>query len=180
VASGNHQWFFTLFDDAMIGMTYARTFVNTGELVWFPGAERVQGFTNLLWVLYMSLLHIILPKGSQVSAWVSITGIFCVIGSSFLSAFLIAKILKNKKDYFIWSCIAAIIIFLLYPLVFWSLRGMEVGALSFLLLLTLILSFYIFIRAIFYSDDEKRRIFNAWQFPMLLALYIDAIYILRT
>lgn len=140
VVSGNYQWFFTLFDDAMIGMTYARTFVNTGELVWFPGAERVQGFTNLLWTLYMSLLHIILPKGSQVSAWVSITGIFCVIGSSFLSAFLIAKVLKNKKNYFIWSCITAIIIFLLYPLVFWSLRGMEVGALSFLLLLTLICS----------------------------------------
>lgn len=124
----------------MISMTYARTFANTGELVWFPEAQKVQGFTNLFWTLYMSLLHIILPKGSQVSAYVSITGIFCVIGSSFLSAFLIANILKKNKDYFIWSCIVAIIILFLYPLVFWSLRGMEVGALSFLLLLTLICS----------------------------------------
>lgn len=47
------------------------------------------------------------------------------------------------------------------------------------LLLTLILSFYIFIRSIFYKDREKRRLFDAWQFPMLLALYIDAVYIMQ-
>ena len=47
------------------------------------------------------------------------------------------------------------------------------------LLITLILSFYIFIKAIFFEDSNKKRIFNAWQFPMLLALYIDAVYILR-
>ena len=47
------------------------------------------------------------------------------------------------------------------------------------LLLTLILSFYIFIRAIFFSDNEKKQLFNAWQFPMLLALYIDVVYIMQ-
>ena len=47
------------------------------------------------------------------------------------------------------------------------------------LLLTLILSFYIFIRSIFYKDHSKRRLFDAWQFPMLLALYIDAVYIMK-
>jgi Ca2+/Na+ antiporter len=46
------------------------------------------------------------------------------------------------------------------------------------LLITLILSFYIFIRAVFFEDNDKKRMFNAWQFPMLLALYIDAVYIL--
>ena len=47
------------------------------------------------------------------------------------------------------------------------------------LLLTLILSFYIFLRSVFYKDQEKRRLFDAWQFPMLLALYIDAVYIMK-
>jgi len=47
------------------------------------------------------------------------------------------------------------------------------------LLITLILSFYIFIKAIFFEDSEKKRMFNSWQFPMLLALYIDAVYILQ-
>jgi hypothetical protein len=50
---------------------------------------------------------------------------------------------------------------------------------KFSLLITLILSFYIFIKAIFFEDSDKKQIFNAWQFPMLLALYIDAVYILR-
>jgi len=47
------------------------------------------------------------------------------------------------------------------------------------LLLALILSFYIFLRSVFYKDHEKRRLFDAWQFPMLLALYIDAVYIIK-
>jgi len=80
------HWFFTLFDDAMISMTYARTLADTGELVWFPGADRVQGFTNLLWTLYMSFFHYIGFSGTQVSAAISLTGIFCIFGSSFLCA----------------------------------------------------------------------------------------------
>jgi hypothetical protein len=47
------------------------------------------------------------------------------------------------------------------------------------LLITLILSFYIFIKAIFFEDSEKKRMFNSWQFPMLLALYIEAVFILN-
>jgi hypothetical protein len=48
-----------------------------------------------------------------------------------------------------------------------------------LLLLTLLFSFYIFIRALFFNDSSKRRIFSTWQFPMLLALYIDQIYVIK-
>jgi hypothetical protein len=50
---------------------------------------------------------------------------------------------------------------------------------NFSLFITLILSFYIFVRSLFFYDNDKRRIFSTWQFPMLLALYIDAIYILK-
>ena len=57
-------------------------------------------------------------------------------------------------------------------------KGVNVQWCKLSLLITLILSFYIFIKAIFFEDDEKKRMFNAWQFPMLLALYIDAVYIL--
>jgi len=46
------------------------------------------------------------------------------------------------------------------------------------LLVTLLLSFYIFIEVVFFQDSDKKRIFSAWQFPMLLALYIDTVYIL--
>jgi hypothetical protein len=50
---------------------------------------------------------------------------------------------------------------------------------NFSLFITLILSLYIFVRSLFFNDNDKRRIFSTWQFPMLLALYIDAIYILK-
>lgn len=42
------------------------------------------------------------------------------------------------------------------------------------LFLSLILSFYIFIRVIFFG--YKAILFSSWQFPMLLALSIDALY----
>ena len=50
--------YFTLYDDVMIGMRYARNFAYHGQLVWNLG-ERVEGFTNLLWVLYFAVLHLV-------------------------------------------------------------------------------------------------------------------------
>lgn len=50
---------------------------------------------------------------------------------------------------------------------------------NFSLFITLILSFYIFVGSLFFNDNDKRRIFSTWQFPMLLALYVDAIFILK-
>lgn len=134
------SWFFTLFDDAMISMTYARTLVETGDFVWFPGAERVQGFTNLLWTLYMAFLHSLGLSGTKISAVISLTSILCLIGSSIICARLISKVIPEEKDKKLWAFQVAAIIPLLYPLVFWSLRGMEVGLLCFLALVTLMLS----------------------------------------
>src|SRR3954451_10285533 len=45
--------YFSLFDDAMISMRYAKNLANGYGLVWNPGGERVEGYTNPLWVLYM-------------------------------------------------------------------------------------------------------------------------------
>jgi len=38
--------YYVLFDDAMISMRYARNLANGAGLVWNPGGERVQGFSN--------------------------------------------------------------------------------------------------------------------------------------
>ena len=131
---GQDRWFFTLFDDAMISMTYARTLADTGELVWFPGADRVQGFTNLLWTLYMALLHYIGLVGTQISATVTVTSILCLIGSSYICVRLISRAIPQIENQQLWGFSVAAIIPMLYPLVYWSLRGMEVGLLCFLAL----------------------------------------------
>jgi hypothetical protein len=123
--------FFTLFDDAMISMTYGRTLAETGELVWFPGASRVQGFTNPGWTLYMALLHEIGLSGSNAALAVSITSISLIYGLSFLSAKIVSNVMQDSS----WAEIVgqglAVSALLLFPLTFWSVRGMEVGALSF-------------------------------------------------
>jgi arabinofuranosyltransferase len=143
------RWFFTLFDDAMISMTYARTLADTGELVWFPGAERVQGFTNLLWTLYMALLHYLGLVGSQVSAAITLTSIICLVGSSFLCARLVSRAIPQIENQWLWGFSVGAIIPLLYPLVYWSLRGMEVGLLCFLALSSMALG-------LAYENNENR------------------------
>ena len=48
---------FTLWDDAMISMRYARNLQAGDGLVWNPGEAPVQGFTNLGVTLLMSAIH---------------------------------------------------------------------------------------------------------------------------
>ena len=50
--------FFALWDDAMISMRYGRNLARGLGLVWNPG-EYVEGYTNPLWTLWMSLLHLL-------------------------------------------------------------------------------------------------------------------------
>ena len=126
---------FTLFDDAMISMSYAQTLSTTGELVWFPGEQRVQGYTNLLWTLYMSILHFVGLAGSQVALAVSITCMLLLLGTSLLAARLVFKLLsQHQTKALIYSSFVGCSIPFLYPLTFWSLRGMETGFLAFLLM----------------------------------------------
>jgi hypothetical protein len=44
------------------------------------------------------------------------------------------------------------------------------------LLGALLLSFYFFIDIIIFKNKTYTSIFSTWQFPMLLALYMDVIY----
>ncbi len=53
--------YFGLFDDAMISMRYAWNFSHGQGLVWNAG-ERIEGFTNLLWTLIMSVFTGLLDK----------------------------------------------------------------------------------------------------------------------
>lgn len=46
----------------------------------------------------------------------------------------------------------------------------------FFLLICLSISFYIMVTALFTKDNTYNHIFSAWQFPMLLAIFIDIIY----
>ena len=126
---------FTLFDDAMISMDYGRTLAKTGELVWFPGAPRVQGFTNPLWTLWMAFVHLIGFDGSSAALIISLTGIVLILASSWIIFDLVHTYSAGNNH--LIAVLAAGSLPFLYPLTYWTLRGMEVGALTFFCLLLL-------------------------------------------
>jgi arabinofuranosyltransferase len=128
----NDRRYFTLFDDAMISMTYARTFAQTGNLIWTPGSNRVQGFTNPLYVLIMAGLHKVGLNSERGSLVISLLGAALIIATSLIVGYLVSSSVSTNARFVI--LIATGSIGLTYPLAFWTLRGMEVGLIAFLLI----------------------------------------------
>jgi hypothetical protein len=126
IASDGRRYF-NLFDDAMISMRYAWNFAHGNGLVWNIG-ERVEGYTNLLMTLLMSMAAFLLEKRYAVLA-VQLTGIFFMLGAAFF-AMRIFQTLKVSETF---RVLPFMLVLLYYPLNFWSLMGMETGLLSFLL-----------------------------------------------
>lgn len=118
--------YFVLFEDAMISMRYARHLADGHGLVWNIGEPPIEGFTNLLWVLWMALAHKLGLSESKISLFIMLTGVAILLTTG-LVASRIAKKLSSSP----WVPIVALAGTLFcYPLVFWTLRGMEVGAMT--------------------------------------------------
>jgi len=132
--------YFNLFDDAMISMRYAWNLAHGNGLVWNVG-QRVEGYTNLLMTLMMSLATLVFEKRYAVLV-IQLTGIFFMLGAAFFSL-KIFQTLKvshfegvtiDKKNFrFFPHYLLFATILLYYPLNYWSLMGMETGLLAFLL-----------------------------------------------
>ncbi len=123
---------FTLSDDVMISMTYAKTFVGTGELIWYEGGPRVQGFTNLLYTIFLSIIHLLrfdLATNSLIVSLINLVIIF-FISLKVTSISLVYSNGNKKISYFLGGLIP-----FQYPLVFWSLRGFEVGIISLIVII---------------------------------------------
>ena len=54
---------FSLRDDAMVSMRYARNLALGHGLTWNAGGEAVEGYTNFLWTLWMAAIHLLGPAG---------------------------------------------------------------------------------------------------------------------
>jgi arabinofuranosyltransferase len=129
------EQYFTLIDDAMISMRYARHLAQGQGLVWNIGEKPVQGFTNLGWTLFMACLHSFPFPVSKISLAVMIaSGI--VLLANILVVFGICRALQPASTFA--ALLAATVTAFYFPLVFWSLRGMEVGVLTLLVDLALL------------------------------------------
>ncbi len=118
--------FFSLLDDAMISMRYARNLANGHGLVWNPGGARVEGYTNLLWVLWMALFHLLPLSASKIGLAIQLSAVVFLL----INLFWVKRIV-----YFISGgdglavLTAVFLTAFYYPLVYWSLGGMEVSVL---------------------------------------------------
>lgn len=129
--------FFTLVDDAMISMRYARHLAQGHGLVWNIGDAPIEGFTNLGWTLYLAALHLLPLPASKISLTVMLTSAAILLGNIFVVWKIAAVLLPKSKHA---PALAALVTAFYFPLVFWTLRGMEVGLLTLLINLAILLS----------------------------------------
>jgi arabinofuranosyltransferase len=123
--------YFSLFDDAMVSMRYASNIAAGNGFVWNPGGERVEGTTNLLWTLYMAFCHIIPIPQSKMALLIQLSGLLILIITVIVTSKTAAMISDNNSFLII---VSAFLTAFCYPLIFWTLRGMEVGLLTLLVI----------------------------------------------
>ena len=119
--------YFVLFDDAMVSMRYARNLANGYGLVWNPGGERVEGYTNPLWVLYMSVFHLFPIALSKTSLLIQVSGALFLM----VNLLVVKKIADFISDGSALVSTSAVLLTAFYlPLNNWGLQGMEVSVLA--------------------------------------------------
>ena len=149
----NGERYFSLFDDAMISMQYAKHFVEGHGLVMNPG-EKVEGYTNPLWVMYMAVIHLLPVSQSKISLLIQITGAILLIANLFV-VMKIARLISGAS--FPVSSGAMFLTAFYLPLISWSLQGMEVS------LVTLIISIAV-MKAIHCMRENS---FSLWLYILL-------------
>src|SRR5918998_2414845 len=129
--------YFCLIDDAMISMRYAWNLSHGFGLVWNPG-EYVEGYTNPLMTLLMSLPTLLFDKVGAVLA-VQILGIVFMLVNAYLVMSIADQLLSGQERYRrLFQVLAFLCALSYYPLVYWSLMGMETGLVAVLLSLSVL------------------------------------------
>ncbi|MGI8549473.1 MAG: hypothetical protein ACR2PL_01570 [Dehalococcoidia bacterium] len=129
--------FFSLFDDAMISMRYARNLAGGHGLLWNPGLPPVEGYTDLLWVLWMAGIHLLRIPDAEASLAVMLSGMLILLAVLLLSralAMRLAPMNRRVVSMAVWFTAVY------YPLLYWTLRGFEVGLVSLAILLGCLLA----------------------------------------
>jgi len=130
----NDTPYFGLFDDSLISMQYARNLARGYGLVWMPGDAPVEGFSNPLWVLYMSLFHLLPIPMNVISLPIQITGgVFMVLTLWYVRK--ITGFLTGEQP--LPTLLAVFMTAFYYPITNWSLLGTEVSVLTFIVTVTI-------------------------------------------
>jgi hypothetical protein len=121
--------YFLLFDDSMVSMRYAKNLAVGYGLVWNPG-EKVEGFTNPLWVVYMSVFHLFNIDQSKTSLFIQISGaLFLLLNLFFVKKIVAVAISQGSHNV---ALFAVLLTAFYLPLNNWGLQGTEVSLLTLL------------------------------------------------
>jgi len=120
---------FVLWDDAMISMRFARNLAEGNGLVWNPGEEPVQGFTNLGVTLAMGALHLLPTPPERVAGIVQALALLALMATELLAARIVRDVTRNA-----WAGAAvAWALVLCAPHQIYALQGADTGFVALLL-----------------------------------------------
>ncbi len=131
IAIDGHRYF-ALFDDAMISMRYAWNFAHGYGLVWNAG-QRLEGYSNLLMTLIMSLTALFLNKSLAVLA-IQVLGVPVVLLTARLTRQIVLEIRPDAPGTSLVGILAVACVLWYYPLSYWTLMGMETGLVTLFIL----------------------------------------------
>ena len=107
-------------DDAMISMQFGRMIADGHGAVWYAGSPRVEGFTNPLSVAYMAVSHALTPSNYLallVTYFIQCAILFWLWFE--VDRYILAR--ENKSPFL------SFVTFLCYPIIVWTLGGLEPG-----------------------------------------------------
>lgn len=157
----NGQRYAVLFDDAMISMQYARNLANGDGAVFNAGGERVEGYSNPLWVGYMALIHLLPIPENWMGLPVQISGAIFLLLNLFMVKKISAYFIESGTGDRSWGWLVVLLAVFLtafyYPLNQWALLGLEVSILT----LAVSTTVWLVLRSL---KDGK---FNNWLYVLL-------------
>lgn len=127
VALASHFWF--VCDDAFISFRYARNLANGYGLVYNLG-ERVEGYSNFLWVIICAGLHLLGLHQEKVAPFVS-----CACGGA-LIIYVYSILRRNLSVQPLSATVAVAFMALSMPFVVWASGGLETMAFTLLVFAT--------------------------------------------
>ena len=102
------QRVFSLWDDTMISMRYAKNFANGEGLVWNPDDDKVQGFTNLGLTVFMAALHFLPLSPEKMPLVVQLANLAFLVLILFYVFKLSEVLLGDRLVAYSSSCVVAL------------------------------------------------------------------------
>jgi len=132
--------YFLLFDESMVSMQYAKNLAQGHGLSWnaFEPGITGEGFSSFLWTLWMSICHILSPSENLASLLVLMSGMAVLLGNLWIIR-EIAEYLTRKS--FLATFLSMMAVGFYYPLISWTMGGVETGLLTFLFNSCILISF---------------------------------------